>query len=124
MRPMAGLRFARTSAAVRTRSNANNNKDLSPEHVARFKAELIDAHRDNISRYGRLLQTQLTDVERHFLQRRLAEEGVALCNLLRVTIAHLDPPLPDPVTDQSARPLLNSARLASVPSHACELGKP
>jgi len=34
----------------------------------------IRAHRNNIHRYRRLLQTNLSDLERQFIERRLAEE--------------------------------------------------
>jgi hypothetical protein len=36
------------------------------------------AHENNIARYRRLLQTRLSDVERHFIESRLAEEQTAL----------------------------------------------
>jgi len=36
------------------------------------------AHRKNIERYQRLLKTYLTDVERRFVEQRLAEERAAL----------------------------------------------
>ena len=35
------------------------------------------AHRNNIDRYHMLLRTQLSDIERHFIERRLAEEQKA-----------------------------------------------
>lgn len=35
-------------------------------------------HSENIRRYERLLKTDLTDTEREFIRRRLAEEWVAL----------------------------------------------
>jgi hypothetical protein len=38
----------------------------------------IRAHRDNIHRYRRLLRTRLSDLERQFIERRLAEEQNAL----------------------------------------------
>jgi hypothetical protein len=38
----------------------------------------IRAHRNNIHRYRRLLQTRLSDLERQFIERRLAEEQTAL----------------------------------------------
>ena len=38
----------------------------------------IRAHTSNISRYERLLETRLSDVERRFIERRLAEERSAL----------------------------------------------
>ncbi|WP_426611184.1 hypothetical protein [Bradyrhizobium sp. McL0616] len=36
------------------------------------------AHRNNIGRYQRLLRTTLSELEREFLERRLAEERTAL----------------------------------------------
>jgi hypothetical protein len=39
---------------------------------------LITAHRNNIRRYHRLLQTRLTDIERSYVQTRLSEEKSAL----------------------------------------------
>ena len=38
----------------------------------------LRTHRNNISRYRRLLQTRLTALERDFIERRLAEEEAAL----------------------------------------------
>jgi hypothetical protein len=38
----------------------------------------IRAHRNNIYRYRRLLRTRLSDLERQFIERRLAEEQTAL----------------------------------------------
>jgi hypothetical protein len=35
-------------------------------------------HRNNIHRYRRLLGTELSDVERQFIERRLSEEKTAL----------------------------------------------
>ena len=34
----------------------------------------IRTHRNNIHRYRHLLQTKLTELERHFVERRLSEE--------------------------------------------------
>jgi len=39
------------------------------------------AHQKNIERYRKLLRTYLTDIERLFVQRRLAEEQAALRHL-------------------------------------------
>ena len=39
---------------------------------------LARAHRNNIARYRRLLQTQLTDLEREFIETRISEELQAL----------------------------------------------
>lgn len=38
----------------------------------------IRTHRNNVSRYRRLLKTKLSDLERQFIERRLAEEQAAL----------------------------------------------
>lgn len=45
------------------------------------KLVLTRAHRSNISRYERLLATQLTELERNYIKRRLAEERTALSAL-------------------------------------------
>jgi hypothetical protein len=56
-------------------------------HLARLRREAdlraasIKAHRANIRRYKRILQTDLTEVERQFVVRRLAEERAAIQNL-------------------------------------------
>jgi hypothetical protein len=41
----------------------------------------IRAHRNNIARFPRLLSTELTDLERSSIERRLAEERSALTAL-------------------------------------------
>ena len=46
------------------------------EHLARLRT-----HRNNISRYRRLLKTTLTELEREFIERRLQEEQSALRGL-------------------------------------------
>jgi hypothetical protein len=38
----------------------------------------IRAYRNNIDRYRRLLRTRLSDLERQFIERRMAEEQTAL----------------------------------------------
>jgi hypothetical protein len=38
----------------------------------------IRAHRNNIHRHRRLLRTRLSELERQFIERRLAEEQTAL----------------------------------------------
>ncbi|WP_445216992.1 hypothetical protein ACKWRH_33420 [Bradyrhizobium sp. Pa8] len=38
----------------------------------------IRAHRNNIHRYRSLLKTQLSDIERQFIERRMAEETASL----------------------------------------------
>jgi len=45
----------------------------------------IRTHRNNIHRYRRLLQTQLSDLERDFIERRMAYEQTALDALVAET---------------------------------------
>ena len=49
------------------------------------KLALLRTHRNNISRYRRLLKTQLTDYERQFIEKRLSEERSAMENLAAST---------------------------------------
>jgi hypothetical protein len=42
-------------------------------------------HRNNIDRYRRLLKTRLTELERHYIERRLSEEQSALDKLAAST---------------------------------------
>jgi 5-bromo-4-chloroindolyl phosphate hydrolysis protein len=43
-----------------------------------FRTAKILGHRRNIERYCRLLATELTDLERQYLHKRIAEEHVQL----------------------------------------------
>jgi len=45
----------------------------------------IRTHRNNIHRYRRLLLTELSDLERDFIDRRMAEEQAALDALVAET---------------------------------------
>jgi hypothetical protein len=49
---------------------------VTDEELARLRA-----HNNNISRYRRLLKTNLSDLERRFLERRLSEERSAVESL-------------------------------------------
>ncbi len=49
------------------------------------KLALLRAHRNNISRYRRLLKTGLTELERQFIERRLSEERSATEKLVAST---------------------------------------
>ncbi|KWV57482.1 hypothetical protein AS156_39865 [Bradyrhizobium macuxiense] len=42
------------------------------------RLERLRAHRNNIGRYRRLLNTELSDLEREFVDRRLSEEVMAM----------------------------------------------
>jgi hypothetical protein len=61
------------------------------ENLARLRA-----HRNNVHRYRRLLATRLTDLERSYIERRLAEEQSAMDALSAETF---------PFTLPAARPL-------------------
>jgi hypothetical protein len=43
-----------------------------------FKTAQVGRHRQNIARYCRLLATELTDLERQYLHKRIAEEYAQL----------------------------------------------
>jgi hypothetical protein len=49
------------------------------------KFALLRTHRNNISRYRRLLKTKLTAFERQFIERRLSEERFAMERLAAST---------------------------------------
>ena len=49
----------------------------------------IDAHRRNLVRYCQLLATDLTELERDFIHRRIAETHLALEQLERPSITEL-----------------------------------
>jgi hypothetical protein len=46
---------------------------------------LLRSRRNNISRYRRLLNTNLTDLELGFIEKRLAEETLALDSIVAST---------------------------------------
>jgi hypothetical protein len=50
------------------------------ENLARLRA-----HRNNVHRYRRLLATQLSDLERAYIERRLSEEQASVDALSRET---------------------------------------
>ena len=50
------------------------------ENLARIRA-----HRNNIHRYRGLLRTQLTDLEREFIEKRMIDERTALDALVAET---------------------------------------
>jgi hypothetical protein len=52
-----------------------------------FEADLarIRAHRNNIHRYRGLLRTKLSDLEREFIEKRMADEQTALDALVAET---------------------------------------
>jgi hypothetical protein len=48
-----------------------------------YRTARMRTHRRNIQRYGRLLATKLTDLERRYLHRQIAEEQAELERLAR-----------------------------------------
>ena len=52
-----------------------------------LKVASLRAHSNNISRYRRLLRTNLSDLERQFIERRLNEEKVAMKRLASTKIS-------------------------------------
>ena len=61
---------------------------MSPESKKGWASDtqsaFLFAHKSNIEKYKKILQTDLTDLERLFVRRRLAEEQAALHQLARV----------------------------------------
>jgi hypothetical protein len=75
----AKIRF--TIFALGQGPNSNPKGQQRPSEVTMMiddKLARIRATVNNIRRYRRLLETQLTELERQFIQRRLAEERAAL----------------------------------------------
>lgn len=60
---------------------------LRQKATSQMEQPFLFAHRSNIERYERLLQTHLTDHERAFIQRRLDEERGALALLYATDVA-------------------------------------
>jgi hypothetical protein len=60
---------------------------LRQKATSQMERSFLFAHRANIERYERLLQTHLTDHERAFIQRRLDEERRALVLLYATDVA-------------------------------------
>jgi hypothetical protein len=65
------------------------------ENLARIRT-----HRNNIDRYKRLLKTDLSDLERQFIERRLNEEASSLEKLAASTF---------PVAFEYSRPISPAA---------------
>ena len=76
-------------------------------HVA-----LTHAYQSNIDRYRRLLRTRLTDLERDFIERRMAEEFAALKEMRQRSPALVRRP-PPPGTHREPRPV--AAEIIGVP---------
>jgi hypothetical protein len=72
------------------------------------KLALLRTHRNNISRYHRLLQTELTEFERRFIERRLSEERSAVERIAAATF-----PLAFPVGS-----VMNARRPEATSNHS------
>ncbi|WP_369719751.1 hypothetical protein AB8Z38_21070 [Bradyrhizobium sp. LLZ17] len=62
---------------------------MTEEEIARLRT-----HRNNIDRYRRLLETELTEVERHYFEMRLSEEQSA--TEIEITAAETPPSMVEP----------------------------
>jgi hypothetical protein len=75
---------------------------------------LMCAHRNNIARYRKMLKTSLTDLERQFVERRLAEEQSAMEKIAASTFPLAFRLPASPTTDgELAVPHLQSQRQSS-----------
>ena len=63
----------------------------------------LRAHRNNIHRYRRLLKTELTDLERTYVERRLMEEEAAMQALSNSTFPLALPTKLDATISDSSR---------------------
>ena len=71
------------------------------ENLARIRT-----HRNNIHRYRGLLRTKLSDLEREFIEKRMASEQIALDALVAKTF-----PVTFPLPKDSSSSLIMGARL-------------
>ena len=49
--------------------------------MTKLQSERIRAHKANLDRYCRLLATQLSDIERDYIHKRIAEQHAALAKI-------------------------------------------
>lgn len=74
---------------------------MTGHHIERLRA-----HRNNIRRYRRLLETSLTDLERGYIERRLLDERASVEALLRQAYPdRLSLRTTKPAADQGTTPL-------------------
>ena len=68
------------------------------------KLARLRTHRNTINRYNRLLETDLTELERRFIEKRMSEERTAMDTLAASTFPiHFKSPLPAIEEAHSAR---------------------
>ena len=66
---------------IEARWGARQVSTKEKREVIDRQLEQLRAHRNNIQRYRWLLSTELSDLERNFIERRLSEESSAMENL-------------------------------------------
>jgi hypothetical protein len=89
-------------------SNSGLSRTVKEQHRPAMKADYLDAkmqsHRGNLQRSARLLATQLTELERDYLHKRI-EEGAEVARLeleQAAKAAQAKKPLPSPVRGRCA----------------------
>lgn len=75
------LTWIKNSLCFEDLSFVEQERGLREGEMSGAEDALIRAHRNNICRYHRLLQTSLTDLERAYIRTRLSEETFALQSL-------------------------------------------
>lgn len=73
-----------------------------------FYVQRINAHKKNPDRYSRLLATQLTESERQYIHRRIAEEHSALMKLEAEHLSRSVRSTADPDTLVAARAIASN----------------
>lgn len=63
----------------------------------------LRTHRNNIHRYRRLLNTELNELERRFIEKRLSEERSAMENVAASAFP-LTFPMPAPAAQETPKP--------------------
>ena len=114
IRSLAEL-FAKERAACvlneQFRAEISQTKDAQR---VRIKTDYLNAkilsHRANLQRYARLLATQLTELEREYLHKRIAEEHAEVARVELLREANAAKPkteeliAPNPLPPRSSRP--------------------
>jgi hypothetical protein len=72
-------------------------------------SQKLRAHQNNLDRYARLLATKLTDVERQYIHRRIAEEHSAIARIEAEQLARAVASSADPKTLIAARAAAHDA---------------
>ena len=78
--------------------------------MTEIPAALIEAHRNNLKRYCRLLATDLTDLERDYIHRRIAETQRELDRINVTQMELIDYEERDNLYDVAAPPRIGRRR--------------